>query len=66
MALGPCAAPSPHVFDLPVIQRCQLRNVTGRLPDELACTVAKRMRNAYHNPDPPLAPRPRGVPGGAV
>jgi transposase-like protein len=43
------------VFDHPVIQRCQLhklRNVTDRLPDALASVVAKRMRAAYHNPDP--------------
>jgi putative transposase len=43
------------VFDHPVIQRCQLhklRNVTDRLPDALASTVAKRMRGAYHHPDP--------------
>jgi putative transposase len=40
-----------RVFDHPVIGRCQihkLRNVTDRLPDRLACTVAKRMRRAYH------------------
>ncbi len=46
------------VFDHPVIQRCQLhklRNVTDRLPDALASTVVKRMRAAYHNPDPLLA-----------
>ncbi len=46
------------VFDHPVIQRCQLhklRNVSDRLPDALASTVAKRMRVAYHNPDPLLA-----------
>ena len=46
------------VFDHPVIQRCQLhklRNVTDRLPDAVASTVAKRMRAAYHNPDPLLA-----------
>jgi putative transposase len=46
------------VFDHPVIQRCQLhklRNVTDRLPDALASTVAKRMRRAYHHPDPLLA-----------
>ena len=43
------------VFDHPVIQRCQLhklRNVTDRLPDAVASTVAKRMRAAYRNPDP--------------
>jgi putative transposase len=43
------------VFDHPVIQRCQLhklRNVTDRLPDALASTVAKRMRQAYHLADP--------------
>ena len=41
------------VFDHPVVQRCQLhklRNVTDRLPDALASTVAKRMRRAYHHP----------------
>jgi transposase-like protein len=46
------------VFDHPVIQRCQLhklRNVTDRLPDAIASTVAKRMRAAYHNPDPLVA-----------
>jgi len=46
------------VFDHPVIQRCQLhklRNVTDRLPDAVAATVAKRMRVAYRNPDPLLA-----------
>ena len=46
------------VFDHPVIQRCQLhklRNVTDRLPDALASTVAKRMRQAYHLTDPLLA-----------
>jgi putative transposase len=43
------------VFDHPVIQRCQLhklRNVTDRLPDAVASTVAKRMRAAYHHTDP--------------
>jgi putative transposase len=42
------------VFDHPVVQRCQLhklRNVTDRLPDAVASTVAKRMRRAYHHPD---------------
>jgi hypothetical protein len=46
------------VFDHPVIQRCQLhklRNVTDRLPDAVAPVVAKRMRAAYHNPDPLVA-----------
>jgi transposase-like protein len=46
------------VFDHPVIQRCQLhklRNVTDRLPDAVASTVAKRMRAAYRNPDPLVA-----------
>src|SRR4029453_14294891 len=33
----------------------KLRNVTDRLPDALACTVAKRMRQAYHLADPLLA-----------
>src|SRR5215475_16075353 len=40
-----------RVFEHPVIARCQLhklRNVTDRLPDRLASTVAKRMRRAYH------------------
>jgi putative transposase len=47
-----------EVFDHPVIQRCQLhklRNVTDRLPDAVAATVAKRMRAAYHQPDPLIA-----------
>jgi putative transposase len=47
-----------EVFDHPVIQRCQLhklRNVTDRLPKALAATVAKRMRRAYHLPDPLVA-----------
>jgi putative transposase len=38
------------VFDHPIIQRCQIhkiRNVTDRLPDQLASTVGKRMRAAY-------------------
>jgi putative transposase len=42
------------VFDHPIIQRCQLhklRNVTDRLPNALASTVAKRMRRAYHHAD---------------
>jgi putative transposase len=46
------------VFDHPMIQRCQLhklRNVTDRLPDAVASTVAKRMRRAYHHPDPLVA-----------
>jgi putative transposase len=40
-----------RVFDHPIIARCQLhkiRNVSDRLPDRLASTVAKRMRRAYH------------------
>jgi putative transposase len=43
------------VFDHPVIQRCQLhkiRNVEQKLPDALASTVAKKMRAAYHDPNP--------------
>jgi len=39
------------VFDHPVIGRCQLhkiRNVADKLPDHLASTVTKRMRQAYH------------------
>jgi hypothetical protein len=46
------------VFDHPIVQRCQLhklRNVTDRLPDAVASTVAKRMRRAYHHPDPLIA-----------
>ena len=38
------------VFDHPVIQRCQLhklRNVADKLPDHLASTVGRRMRQAY-------------------
>jgi putative transposase len=40
-----------RVFDHPVIARCQLhklRNVADKLPDNLASTVTKRMRAAYH------------------
>jgi len=40
-----------RVFDHPVVARCQihkLRNVADRLPDHLAATVTKRMRQAYH------------------
>jgi putative transposase len=40
-----------RVFDHPVIGRCQLhkiRNVADKLPDQLASTVTKRMRQAYH------------------
>jgi putative transposase len=47
-----------EVFDHPVIQRCQLhklRNVTDRLPDAVASTVAKRLRRAYHHSDPLIA-----------
>ena len=47
-----------EVFDHPVVQRCQLhklRNLTDRLPDALASTVAKRMRRAYHHADPLVA-----------
>jgi putative transposase len=47
-----------EVFDHPVIQRCQLhklRNVTDRLPNAVASTVAKRMRRAYHVSDPLVA-----------
>jgi putative transposase len=46
------------VFDHPVIQRCQLhklRNVTDRLPDAVASTVATRMRAADRNLDPLMA-----------
>jgi putative transposase len=47
-----------EVFDHPVIQRLKLhklRNVTDRLPDAVASVVAKRIRAAYHNPDPLVA-----------
>jgi putative transposase len=47
-----------EVCDHPVIQRCQLhklRNVSDRLPDAVASTVARRMRAAYRNPDPLVA-----------
>ena len=40
------------VFDHPVIARCQLhkiRNVTDKLPDQLASTVGKKMRAAYRS-----------------
>ena len=43
------------VFDQPVMARCQLhktRNVEDKLPDALGSTVAKKMRAAYHHPDP--------------
>ncbi len=43
-----------EVFDHPIIQRCQLhkiRNVEDKLPDRLASTVAKKMRQAYHDTD---------------
>jgi putative transposase len=46
------------VFDHPIVQRCQLhklRNITDRLPDAVASTVAKRMRRAYHHTDPLVA-----------
>ncbi len=46
------------VFDHPIVQRCQLhklRNVTDRLPDAVASTVAKQMRRAYHHTDPLVA-----------
>jgi len=42
-------------FDHPVIQRCQLhkiRNVEAKLPKNLAATVTKKMRAAYHDGDP--------------
>lgn len=43
------------VFDHPVIQRCQLhkvRNVEAKLSKTMGSTVAKKMRAAYHDPDP--------------
>jgi transposase-like protein len=46
------------VFDHPVIQRCQAhkcRNVAAKLPDDLAATVTKKMRAAYHAPSAILA-----------
>ena len=49
------AAAVKAVFDHAIIQRCQLhkiRNVEDHLPDHLASTVAKKMRAAYHDPDP--------------
>ena len=42
------------VFDHPVVARCQLhkiRNVESRLPKDMAATVARKMRAAYHDPD---------------
>jgi putative transposase len=33
----------------------KLRNVTDKLPDAVASTVAKRMRRAYHHSDPLIA-----------
>ena len=56
------------VFDHAVVQRCQLhkiRNVEAKLPKDLASTVAKKMRAAYHDPDAlaaeanPRRPRPK-------
>lgn len=49
------AAAVNAVFDRPVIQRCQLhkiRNVEAKLSKTMASTVAKKMRAAYHDPDP--------------
>jgi len=46
------------VFDHPVIQRCQAhkcRNVADKLPDDLARTVTKKMRAAYHAPSAIIA-----------
>jgi len=46
------------VFDHPVIQRCQAhkcRNVANKLPDDLAKTVTKKMRGAYHAPSAIIA-----------
>jgi len=46
------------VFDHPVIQRCQmhkLRNVADKLPDDLAKTVANKMRAAYQAPSAIIA-----------
>ena len=46
------------VFDHPVIQRCQAhkcRNVADKLPDDLAKTVTKKMRAAYHAPSAIIA-----------
>ncbi len=43
------------VFDHPVIQRCQLhkiRNVEAKLSKAMGATVARKMRGAYHDPDP--------------
>jgi putative transposase len=40
-----------RVFEHPVIHRCQLhkiRNVADKLPDQLAATVTRKMRAAYH------------------
>lgn len=49
------AAAVNAVFDHPVIQRCQLhkiRNVEAKLSKTMAATVAKKIRAAYHDPDP--------------
>ena len=43
------------VFDHPVIQRCQLhkiRNVQAKLSKSMGSTVGRKMRAAYHDPDP--------------
>ncbi|MGC8628565.1 MAG: IS256 family transposase, partial [Acidimicrobiales bacterium] len=42
-----------EVFDHPIVQRCQLhkiRDVGSHLPQDLASTVASKMRSAYRNP----------------
>jgi transposase-like protein len=49
------AAGVNRVFDHPVIQRCQLhkiRNVEAKLSKSMGSIVAKKMRAAYHDPDP--------------
>ena len=54
-ASSPVQREEPHIFDHPVIARCQLhklRNVKRYLPDKVARVVERRMRAAYRNPDP--------------
>jgi putative transposase len=43
------------VFDHPVLARCEehkIRNVRSHLPKDVGPLVERRMRRAYHNPDP--------------
>jgi putative transposase len=52
-----CAPPprTPARRHVDSLQAHKLRNVTDRLPDAVASTVATRLRAAYHHPDPLVA-----------